>query len=441
MFNFLTDKFSSIFSRISGNHTLSANNIEQALEQVNEALLEADVPYEVAKEFIVLIREKALGQQVLKSLNPSQQLIKIVDQQLKEFLGGNAPITSATVFQIPSTIMVMGLQGSGKTTTIAKIAHHLQQVAQKKGKKRSILLTSVDFYRPAAIDQLDILAKQIDVSFFRPSSLQPLAAAQEIVHYAKQGLFDHLFVDTAGRLHIDTTMLEELINLERIINPTYKLLVLDAMTGQESLRVAQAFDNVVPFSYTVLTKMDSETRGGAAFSFRYALKKSILFVGTGERVDDLEQFYPDRIANRILGMGDMLTLIEQAEQKIKDSDKEKASKAYSGKMTLQDFIDQIEMVERLGSLSKIAQYLPGMGQLKVSEETLRQGEVEMKKFKAIIRSMTPKERIFPRVLDSSRKERIAEGSGTALTDINLLLKRFEQSQQFAKLFKRGFPNL
>ena len=442
MFDFLTQKFSSIFSRFSGNGKLTQDNIEQALQQVSDALIEADVPNELVKDFISQIKTEALGKQVIKSLNPGQQFIKIVHERLAEFMGGQKSI--AVTFQIPSVIMVLGLQGSGKTTSIAKLAHHLSESSKKKGKKRDILLASVDYYRPAAIDQLEILAKQIDVSFYRSSYNEPVKAALDIHEYYKQKQFDYLLLDTAGRLHVDSNMLQELQNIDQSLEPKYKILVLDAMTGQESLKVAKAFDQSVGFNNVILTKMDSDTRSGSAFAFRYALKKSIAFVGTGEKMDDLEQFYPDRIATRILGMGDILTLIEKAENNIKKADQERVSNALaSGNFTLQDFASQIDMVGSLGSLSKIAQYLPGMDSSKITPEMMQKGEVEIKKFKSIISSMTMKERVQPRILDMSRKQRIAKGSGTKVADVNLLLEKFEQSKQFAKLFNRygNFKNM
>src|SRR3990167_6745173 len=441
MFKTLSEKFSSIFTKISGNHRISESNIQEAIEEVKNSLVEADVPYSVVNDFIEKVTSEALGESVLKSLKPSDQFIKIVHRQLETFLGEKIALPN-NIFQIPSVIMVLGLQGSGKTTTIAKLAKYLVDVAARKRKKRNILLASVDFYRPAAIDQLEILAKQAGTSFFRSQETDPIKAAKEIYAFYKNNQFDHLFLDTAGRMQTDDEMLQELQRLNSVINPNYKLLVLDAMTGQESLNVAKAFDQTVQFSHAILTKMDSETRAGAAFAFRYSLKKPILFVGTGEKIDDLEMFYPDRVATKILGMGDILSLIEQAESKIKKEDQDRATRAFnSGHMTLEDFLSQMQMVEKLGLLSKIAQYLPGVGQ--ISEEQLQKGQNEMRKFKAIIGSMTRKERLLPKILDGSRKNRIAKGSGTNVSDVNLLLARFEETKQFAKLFSRSkkFDNL
>jgi signal recognition particle subunit SRP54 len=436
MFSFLSEKLSSVFSRLSGQSTLTEQNIDQALQSVQEALLEADVPYEVVDSFLASVKSDVVGQKVLKSLKPSEQFIKVVHEKLIQFLGGQVKTVEPEFsFQLPAVVMVMGLQGSGKTTFIAKLAHYAKEQAWSRGKDRSILVASVDFYRPAAVEQLEILAGKTAVSFFRATSSDPVKAAHEIVEQYKNNRYELLLLDTAGRLHVDTALLQELKAIEKIANPKYKFLVLDGMTGQESLAVAKSFDQAVGFGHAVMTKMDSQTRGGAAFAFRYALKKPIVFVGTGEKVTDLEAFRPERMASRILGMGDILSLIEKAEKNVQKDDQEKlANSMLNGTMTLQDFADQLSMVGKLGSLSSIAKYLPGAP--KISDEDMAKGELELKKFKAIIQSMTPKERYYPKVLTASRKERVAKGSGHTVADVNQLLSRFEQSQQFAKLFKQ-----
>jgi len=435
MFDFLSQKFSSIFSKLTGRAKLTEDNIQEVLQKVKDALIEADVPYELVQDFTHKIKEDALGKKVTKALKPGEQFIKVVHERLVQFLGGQDD--TAFTFQIPSVTMVMGLQGSGKTTTLGKLAHYVQKQAKKRGKTRRILLGSVDFYRPAAVDQLEVLAKQVGVSFYRAQDGSPIGAAQEIMHYAKANQFEIVFLDTAGRLHVDDHMLEELQQIDSNIRPKYKILVLDSMTGQESLNVAKRFDQEVSFHSVILSKMDSDTRGGAAFAFRYALKKPILFVGVGEKTDDIEPFRPNRVADRILGMGDVLSLIEKAEEKIKKSEQESLYKSFSkGKMNLQDFANQMDMVGRLGSLSQIMKYIPGMSGMNVSPEMMEKGEKEVKRFKAIISSMTPKERFYPRVIDGSRKKRIAKGAGVKVEDVNTLLQRFEQSQQYAKLFKR-----
>lgn len=360
MFDFLSQKFSNVFARITGRGALTEANIQEALDKVSDALLEADVPQELVYKFVESIKQEVIGQKVTASLKPGEQFIKIVHQRLLGFLSGtdvagrpgDAGLDFS--FQIPATVMVMGLQGSGKTTSLAKIAHFVKKQAQKRGKERRILCASVDFYRPAAIDQLELLARQVSVDFYRASSADPVRAAQEIAEYAKKHLFELVLLDTAGRLHVDGTMLKELQEIDRLVKPKYKLLVLDSMTGQESLKVAQAFEQAVPFHFAVLTKMDSDTRGGAAFAFRYALNKPILFSGVGEKVDDLEQFRPERMADRILGMGDMLSLIEKANEKIKQEEHDSMLRSLrQGKWTLQDFADQMAMVSKIVAVCRL----------------------------------------------------------------------------------------
>ncbi|MBA3954031.1 signal recognition particle protein [Candidatus Dependentiae bacterium] len=436
MFDFLSQKISSIFTRLTGQDRLTEKNIDETLTKVQDSLLEADVPYDVVEQFIAQIKHEVVGQKIFASLKPAELLMKIVHDKVIHFLGGQASETQFA-FQMPATVMMIGLQGSGKTTTIAKLVNFVQEQAQKRGKARRIMVGSVDFYRPAAIDQLEILAKQVGALFYRSSLTDPVAAAQDILKHSQQEQCDLLFLDTAGRLHVDTTMLEELHQIDVKVKPKYKLLVVDAMTGQESLKVAQAFEQKIGFLGAILSKMDSDTRGGVAFAFKYALKKPILFIGTGEKIDDLELFRPERLATRIIGMGDIKSLIEKAQEKIKVDDQEAMYKSLSeGKLTLQDFAQQIEMVSKLGSLSSVLKYLPGAGSLNISPEMIQKGETEIIKFKAIINSMTSKERLNPKVLDASRKNRVAQGSGVTVADINTLLSRFEQSQQFVKVFKK-----
>ena len=434
MFDFLSHKFNGVLSWLKGKGTLTEKNIDDALNQVKDSLLEADVPFELVETFLNQIKNEAVGKKLTSSLNAGQQLIKIVHEKLLDFLGGQNFLTSVS-FQIPSVSLVMGLQGSGKTTTIAKIANYILKQAEKRGKKRRILLASVDFYRPAAIDQLKILASQVGVDFYEAQNSNVLNAAEEIHKYFKVNNYELLFLDTAGRFHIDNEMMHELKEINRKLSPKHKFLVLDAMTGQESLRVARSFDEHIGFDSAVLSKMDSDTRGGAAFSFKYALKKSISFIGSGEKIEDLEPFIPERMASRILGMGDILTLIEKASDKFDQKEQESVTnRMLSGRFTLQDFANQLGMVNKMGSLQKIAGFLPGMGA--VSQKKKKKGQLEMKQFKAIISSMTPKEREIPQILDGSRKLRIAKGSGVKVQDVNSLLQRFEQSKQFVKMFKK-----
>lgn len=434
MFNFLSKKFSNIFVNLTNKGRLTDENIKDAMQQVKTALIQADVPLQVINNFLFQIKEEIIGKKIQTKVNPGHYFVKIVHEKLRNFLGSKTTIEKIS-FQIPSIIMVMGLQGSGKTTTVAKIAHWVKKEAQKRNKKRRILLASVDFYRPAAIEQLEILAKQIGVSFYASPQNTPLDAAKDIYNYYKKNKYELLFLDTAGRLHIDNQMMEELKSIKNLINPKYSFLVLDAMTGQESLQVAKKFNNIINFNYAILTKMDSDTRGGAAFAFRYVLSKPISFTGIGEKIEDLEAFIPDRIATRILGMGDVLTLIEKANENINTKSQEDlAKRMIKGNFSLNDFSKQLNMVEKIGSLSKIARYLPGINQ--ISNEQLNQSQLEMKQFRAVMSSMTTKERLFPQILNSSRKQRIAKGAGSTVQIINQLLQKFEQSRQFVKMFKK-----
>ncbi len=431
MFDFLARTFSSIFSQVPKNGMLDEKGMQAMLERVKDGLLEADVPHGLVQEFVQSLQAELVLQKLPKGIKQDEFILKIVHDKLLGFLGGKQlPFQYKKI----ATVLVMGLQGSGKTTTIAKLAFQ-----QKNSRK--VLLASVDFYRPAALDQLAILAQKASVDFYRASSNDPVVAAREIMHYAQAQGYDLLFLDTSGRLHVDNAMLTELQLISTNLQPSHKLLVLDAMTGQESLAIARAFDQVVGFDGAILTKMDSDTRGGAAFSFKYALKKPIYFVTTGEKLEDIAFFYPERAAGRMLGMGDIQTLLEQADQKIKKSEQEAASRALeSGTFTLQDFLKQMEMMAQLGSLTSVMKYIPGLaGQ--ISQEQLEQGEREMKRFKAIISSMTPKERVYPVLLNDSRLKRVAQGAGVRVSDVSQLIKRFEQMQQYAKLIKKsgGLP--
>jgi len=432
MFDFLTQKFSSIFTQFGKNKKFTPENVQEALKSIEDALLEADVPYALVQTFLESVRADVVGQDIAKAAKPADQLLKVVHDRLVAFLGG----ASDTKISFSGVVMVMGLQGSGKTTSIAKLAFK----ARSSSPKQRVLLASVDFYRPAAVDQLQVMAQKADALFYRAQSTDPVAAAQEIYTYFKQNKFDVLFLDTAGRLHIDSPMLQELREIDALLKPTNKLLVLDAMTGQESLAVAQAFDGAVGFDMAMLAKMDSDTRGGAAFSFRYALKKPIVFIGTGEKVDAIEPFHPERMAGRMLDMGDLETLFEVADQKIKknESDDLMASLA-KGQFTLEDFANQMDMMASLGSLTQVMKYIPGMGAANIKPEELERGAQEMKRFRVIMGSMTRKERLNPGILNGQRKLRIAKGAGVEINQVNMLMQRFEQVQQYAKLLKRMGP--
>ena len=436
MFDFLSEKFSSLFSSLTGPGKITEKNIEQVLQQVKDALIDADVPYDVAVAFLHEIKTDVLGKKIFASLKPSEQFIKIVHDKLLHFLGGQQTETAFS-FQIPSVALVMGLQGAGKTTTVAKLAHFIIDQAHKRGKQRRVLIGSVDFQRPAAIDQLEIMAQKAQSGFYRSTKTSPVEAAVDIVRYGQAHQYEIIILDTAGRLHIDNSLLQELKSIDALIHPKYKFLVLDAMIGQESITVAQAFENGVGFTGAILTKFDSETRGGVAFAFKYTVKKPLLFLGTGEKIGEFELFRPERLATRILGMGDIASLVEKAEEKINQSEQESLYKSMkNGKMTLRDFSQQMDMVSKLGSLGDLMRYLPGSSKLELTPDKVAQGEVELRKFKAIMSSMTQKEQLQYKILDASRKKRIARGAGVQVGDIESLLARFEQSQQFVKLFKK-----
>lgn len=437
MFDFLSSKFSSIFSVLKREKHFTESDVERLMSEVHDALIEADVPYDVAQAFVAEVKRDVVGKKIAGSLRPDEQFMKIVHDKVVNFLGGVSNQETVFAFQIPSTIMVMGLQGSGKTTTISKLASYIKDQGKKRGKDRRILVASVDFYRPAAIDQLGILAQTVGVDFYRAKATDPIIATREIKDYALKNNYEILIVDTAGRLHVDQAMVVELKKVDAELKPKYKFMVLDAMTGQESLSVAKTFNEEVGFVGAVVTKMDSAARGGGAFAFRYVLQKPILFVGTGERVHDFELFRPERVASRILDMGDILTLVERAHEKIEVDQQKKMSQAFeSGNLTLQDFADQLAMVSKLGSLSSLMKYMPGIGSLSLSPETVEKGEAELKRFKSIIASMTPNERLIPSILNKSRKQRVAKGAGVAVNDVDMLLAKFEQSKQFVKLFKK-----
>ena len=438
MFSFMAEKFSGVLSWISGKNRLTEENLTEAYNRVRDALLEADVPHSIVESFLDQVKQDVVSKKVQSALKPGEQLIKVVHDRLLEFLGGKNAVTAIN-FTIPSVIMVMGLQGSGKTTTVAKLCHYIKEQARQRGKQRHILVGSVDYYRPAAIDQLEILAKQVGVDFFRAPSTDPVKAAQEIYTQFKNKSYELLILDTAGRLHIDTSMMDELARITKNLVPKHKLLVLDAMTGQESLNVAKAFDQAIGFDAAILSKMDSDTRGGAAFAFKFALGKPIAWVGAGEKVEDLEGFYPERMTTRILGMGDLETLLEKAAENIAPETQEVLAQRFmDGSFTLKDFYAQMTMLDKMGSIQKVMRYLPGGHGL--TPEMMEKGQLEMKRFKSAINSMTEKERLVPSIIDPSRKNRIAKGAGISIQDVGQLLQRFEESKQFAKMVKKMGKN-
>ena len=422
---------------MSGQSNLSEKNIHTTVEKVQEALLESDVPYDVVEAFIAEIKKQVIGKKVLRNLKPYEHFMAIVKETLVSFLSSGHNVSEKIIEQ-PGIIMFIGLQGSGKTTTIGKLIH----LIQKKNNKKRILAASVDFYRPAALDQLEIVAATNHVSLYRATSNNPVQAAQEIVSYYYNNRFDYLLLDTAGRLHIDEKMMKELVDIDKKIKPNKKLLILDAMTGQESLAIASMFNTAIAFNGAILTKLDSNTHAGSALAFAYRLQKPLVLVGTGEKSHEYELFKPDRIAQRLLGMGDLATLAEQAEAVIKEDEQDRIAKAFqSGNITLQDFADHIGMMDRLGPLSRVMRMIPGMAS--ISQEQFIEGQEELNRFKVIINSMTLKERCNPKIIQKSRKKRIAGGAGVAVNNVTLLLERFAQMKQFVKLMKgmKGFPRL
>ena len=431
MLDNLTSRFSNVFKNIRGQSKLTEDNIKEALREVRLALLEADVALPIVKDFVNNVKKKALGREITDSLTPDQAFIGVVNEALVDLMGKeNSSLNLAAA--PPAVVLMAGLQGAGKTTTVGKLSRLL-----KNEQKKKILVVSADVYRPAAIEQLKLLAEQVGVDFF-PSDAgqQPVDIARAAVDYAKKHFYDVLMVDTAGRLAIDEAMMNEIKALHAAVNPVETLFVVDAMLGQDAVNTAQAFNEALPLTGVILTKMDGDSRGGAALSVRQTTGKPIKFIGIGEKVNGLEPFHPDRIASRILGMGDVLTLIEDVQKGIDEEVAAKmAKKLHKGKgFDLNDFKEQIQQMRNMGGLENIMSKMPGeIGQLskQIPEGT---AEKAMGHVEAIINSMTAKERANPALLKASRKRRIAAGSGTTIQEVNKMLKQFEQSQQMMKMF-------
>lgn len=432
MFENLTERLTRTFKNIRGQGRLTEDNMQQALREVRLSLLEADVALPVIKDFIEHIKQKALGQEVLTSLKPDQALIKIVHDELVHIMGD---VRSELNFktQPPAVVLLAGLQGSGKTTSAAKLARYL-----KDSEKKKVMLVSVDIYRPAAIEQLKLLAQEIDVAFFPAETHEkPQSIAQNALDRAKKQFIDVLIVDTAGRLHIDKEMMAEVKLLHQVTQPCETLFVVDSMTGQDAANTAKAFHDTLPLTGVILTKTDGDARGGAALSVRHITGQPIKFIGSGEKIEALEPFHPERVASRILGMGDILTLIEEVERKAdKEASEKLAKKIKKGKgFDLEDFKQQLLQMNSMGGISSMMSKLPGMGQIpqqvagQVNDKSLGQTI-------AIINSMTMKERRIPKIIIGSRKKRIALGSGTQIQDVNRLLKQFEQMQKMMKKFTK-----
>jgi len=429
-FESLSEKLNAAFKKLRGKGRLKEADIKEAMREVRLALLEADVGFKVVKDFVSTVSERAAGKEVLESLTPAQMVIKIVNEELCTLMGSeNAKITISS--KPPTIIMLIGLQGAGKTTNGAKLAGYL-----KKNNSKNPLLVACDIYRPAAIEQLKTVGKQLDIPVFEMGASNPVNIAKAgVAHASKQGN-DLVILDTAGRLHIDSDLVDELKNIKAAVNPTEILLVVDAMTGQDAVNAASAFNEALGIDGVVLTKLDGDARGGAALSVRAVTGKPIKFSGTGEKLDQIEPFYPDRMASRILGMGDVLTLIEKAEQAFDEKKaQELTEKLMKNKFTLSDYYEQLTQVRSMGGLSDIAGMLPGMDAKALAGASIDEGMLT--KTEAIILSMTKHERDNPSVLNSSRKKRIAAGSGTAVVDINRLLKQFEAMQMMTKQMAKG----
>ena len=429
-FEGLSEKLNETFKRLRGKGRLTESDVRTGLREVRLALLEADVSYKVVKDFIAKVTERCVGSDVLESLTPAQQIVKIVNQELTELMGGsNARLSSAS--KGPTVVMMVGLQGAGKTTNCAKLAGHMRRQYGKRP-----LLVACDVYRPAAITQLQVVGKQLDIPVFEMGQGDPVRIAREALKYAADHGNDLVFLDTAGRLHIDEQLMDELKNIKANIHPHEILLVVDAMTGQDAVNAATAFDEALGIDGVRLTKLDGDARGGAALSIRAATGKPIKFVGTGEKLDMIEPFHPERMASRILGMGDMLTFIEKAEQQYDEKQAKKLEeKLRKNRLTLSDYLDQMEQLQKMGDLSQIASMLPG--NLGKGLDASRIDEKQMAHSKAIIQSMTPRERENPQILNASRKRRIAAGCGLEVVDVNRLLKSFEALQQLTKSLTKG----
>jgi len=440
-FEGLTNKLSAAFKKLRGKGMLSEKDVKEAMREVRLALLEADVNFKIVKEFVASVTEKTVGDEVLRGLNPGQSVIKIVNDELVALMGSTQSKLSFSS-NPPSVFLMVGLQGSGKTTASGKIAAQLR----KQGK--SPLLVACDIYRPAAIKQLQVVGNSVNIPVFEKGGQDPVQTAGEAIEYAKGHSMDVVIIDTAGRLHIDDELMDELSRLKNMVRPQEILLVVDAMTGQDAVNVAENFSEKIGIDGIIITKLDSDTRGGAALSVRKITGKPIKFVGMGEKIDDLEPFHPDRMASRILGMGDIMTIIDKAQQSF-DADEVLAmeKKILKNEFTLDDFLSQMQQVKKMGPLKNILGMLPGVGGLQIDEDQI--DEKAMGHVEAIIQSMTPKERSNPAILNGSRKKRIAAGSGRSVQDINRLLKQFEEMKKMMKQFtgmgksgkRRGKMNL
>ncbi len=424
-FEGLSDKLQGVIKKLKGKGKISEAELKEILREVRIALLEADVNFKVVKDFIKNVNEKALGQEVMESLTPGQQVIKIVNEELTLLMGETVSKLDLSG-KTPLVIMMVGLQGSGKTTSSGKLANHLR----KQGRRP--LLVACDVYRPAAVKQLEVLGEQLDLPVFSMGTeVSPVDISKKAIEHAREYGNDIVIIDTAGRLHIDETLMDELKNIKKTVSPKEILLVVDSMTGQDAVNVAENFNELLDISGVVLTKLDGDTRGGAALSVKKVTGKPIKFAGMGEKMDALEPFHPDRMASRILGMGDMLTLIEKAQTNFdEDKAREMEKKMMKAEFTLEDFLDQMDQMKNMGPLDQMMEMIPGMNKAKMGD--MQVNEKDMAKTQAIILSMTPQERRNPSIINGSRRKRIANGSGTRVQDINKLIKQFSEAQKMMK---------
>lgn len=433
MFENLSDRLQNVMHKIKGYGRITEDNISEMMREIRLSLLEADVNYKVVKEFTNKVKEKALGTDVNKKLSPGEEFVKIVKDELTELLGGDS--VPLEVAKNPTITMLVGLQGSGKTTTIGKLANFL-----RKNHKKKPLLVACDVYRPAAIEQLKQIGKELNIEVYSEGKKNPVEITQNAIKYAKENSFDYILIDTAGRLQIDESLMQELQDLEKTTSPDEILLVIDAMMGQDAINVINGFNDKLNLTGVILTKLDGDTRGGVALSVRHLTNIPIKFIGVSEKMDGLSEFHPDRMASRILGMGDVLSLVEKVSSEIDENEAEDLVKKMSkGKFDLEDFLKQLNQIKKLGPLENLLKLLPGAK--KMGLNNVKIDPKRMMRIEAIVLSMTPEERKNPDILKASRKKRIAKGSGTTVTEVNQLLKQFEEMKKMMKMMKNGNFNL